>query len=295
MSPVKLRDWLLSAALGTGVWAGIAAGLGRLIRDTPLSMRFGTIEIYSCHFPVPLLGPGLSALVLLAGAGLLYALLLLGPLADPGRRGVGLAYVLLSAWALVHAGSYDHVLGGAQLPGWGYAMVLAGPLLVRRGPLWTIPARLGRPAYPMVLILGCLACVAAGSARVSAAVGLFPYGDSLVLPGEYGKGPVDPWWERLLAAGTSTALMACAGALFLALLHAPEPRLARPVIGGLLLAASGWAFVDPGGYDGAARGLGGLRDTVWGYAILFAVPLLVSGLRPARRQSTMIDGKKADG
>ena len=275
MTPLKLRDWLFSAALGIGVWVGIAAGLGLLIHATPVSMRFGAVSVYpdGYGYPDPS-GRNALALALLAGAGLLYAVLLLAPLAEPGPRGVGVAFALLSAWALVHAGSFDRVLGGAQIPGWGYGMLLAVPLLVRNRPLWTAP--------PVVLIAGILACVTIGAAEVSEAVGLLSPGDSLMLPGEYGKEPLDPWWARLGWAGASTAFLACAGLLFLALLRAGERRVARPVAGGLLVLVSVWAFADPSGYDWAMRGLV-VRDTVWGYAILLGVPLLVSAWVPAAR------------
>jgi hypothetical protein len=281
------RDVALSLLLGALIWAGTGFAAAKLVHAFG-GFRFGEPMILPDSYLPPgrATAGGIAAAVLVA-VGLLYYLLLI--VRSPvGPAVVGGLYFGVSVWAVAHPASFEHTMPGNafglnrfwQAPAWGYAMLLAGPLLLRLADGW-----LRRPAVPAVL-LGPLiwTTIAAGLSALAAAVGADELGESLRLSYERDKPPIhNPLTFGLL----SVLLLLAAGALFTLLLRSAAVPAGLTVVGVLTLAASAWSMSDPESQnflylDSRSSNpfqLYFLGVPAFGYALLLAPAMLVTAFR----------------
>jgi hypothetical protein len=259
--PLAAAVWVLT---GVGV-VQLASALGGLRYGVPMVLP----DVFVSGNRVV---AGLAAAGVLLAAGLAHGLLLRVGVA--GRAIAGVAYLVVSVWALTDPASFERTfpsdigrfVGAAQAPAWGYALLLAGPLLVT-----LVRARL-TGSVPVGVAIGVLVWVEAGIgvSALGRAVGVQPMGEALLLPYETGD-PVPA--NRLLDSVITLIFLLGAAILVRLLIDGRRLRAARALIGAVFVGVSLWAMIFPESYE-AAVPITWVSAPAWGYALLLAGPLL---------------------
>jgi|GEM_PF-6083681 len=279
----QVRSILISVPLGVAVWLAVGFGVGKL------RYAYGAVPFAMFQGDPPAAGSGprdgLVGLAALVGAALLVGVLLLARIAPVGPRLVGATFLGISLWSIVAPESFSAhfpadafgVGRAAQAPAWGYALLLAPPLLARG---FTDAHRRLRTGWhvPVTIVLAVASVlnVSVGVVALSRAVA-----------------SVDDIGRRLGFGLVSLLAFRLAGLLYVAVLRSARTSPLPAVAVGLgYLGLGGWAAASPLTFHSAASAATPQSWGSWpwamllllpalGFTVLLAVPLLLAGAKAA--------------
>jgi hypothetical protein len=265
--PLAAVVWVLT---GIGL-VQLASALGGLLYGVPMVLPDAFLSGNR-------IVTGLAAAGLLLAAGLAFGLLLRVGVA--GRAIAGVACLVVGVWALTDPAGFERTFPSsiagferaAQAPAWGYALLLAGPLLVT-----LVQARLNG-SLPVGLAIGVLVWVETGIgvSALGRAVGVQPFGEALLLPHQSGEPVPD---NRLFDSVIALVFLLGAAILVRLIIDGRRFRAARAVVAAAFIGVSLWAMTFPESYEMTVP-VAWVTAPAWGYALLLAGPMLLTAVWP---------------